>query len=157
MSQSFVSSLPVLLGFHWLSLVFSVYVLSPFIWTALELISLHFSVDFSVFGELYSSSTDAFDLQLCVLSVWVCSVWWQTSDLDETTCRRHWKCTSNSVFVSNFELLTGHEGDLLCANLPDHSSWLCGFASVGNCCGLLIDWPFGCRTGGIFLLHPSPL
>lgn len=39
----------------------------------------------------------------------------------------------------NLELLTGQEGDLLCANLSDHSSWLCGFACVDNCCRLLID------------------
>lgn len=150
----------MLLGLHWLSLVlFSILVPNPFIWTALEFISWHFSVGFSV-QELYSSSTDAFDLQLCVLSVWVCSNWWQTSDLDvfqkvETT----WKALEMHkqkllrLFL-NLELLTGHGGDL-CANLVHHSCWLCGFACVDNCYRLLIDWHFGCRTGSI-LLHPSP-
>lgn len=40
----------------------------------------------------------------------------------------------------NLEFFTGHEGDLLCANLADHSSWLCGFACVDNCCRILLTF-----------------
>lgn len=119
------------------------------------------SVSFSVSGEQYSQSTNMFDLNLHMTSVWVSSVWWQTSGLHEVL-QKGVVCVEGpgdtQAILCLFLNLGGVDSSqraLLYTSWAGRSCLLCDFSTNENCCRFLIDWHFGCRTGGVCSLHCS--